>query len=322
MNKSKLIALLCCGLLIYNNAVADINSATITEATAKALPNCLHFRVIGMCIWFSPYTGYSETPLVEHYLPDVVVNVFNKPGDNPWTEMNASIDQAGKATEEKIVTGLSHDDAGSGQHSYGDIQEQNTFFKEADIVGNPGLTVTAVQPELLPSTATPLFPYYQSMFDAAMWRGFPDVPPALAEEALAMGANFKYHIGTDLINWGGLYPHEGKVATTNDAKAAAVIAQRAGDIITAINVPGHVYQPLLNECGQHCKAAPIQINSPKTQFQMISPKEEDSCDYFGKTLTYGEEAERDTKGAYSWIIWRYYRGCRDGAGKFVQEITF
>ena len=42
-----------------------------------------------------------------------------------------------------------------------------------------------------------------------------------------------HHVGTNLINWGGIYPHEGEVASSNDAKAAAVIAQRAGDLITS-----------------------------------------------------------------------------------------
>lgn len=317
INFKKSFAIICSSLIIFNNAMADINSATITAATAKAIPNCLHWRPIGECVWFSPYTGYSQTLLVEYYSPDVVVSVFNKPGDNPWTEINESLDKAGQAAEQQIVSSLSHDDAGSGQHSYGDIHEQNTFFKQADVVGNPGL-VTMNQPELLSSTASPLTPYYQSMLDAAMWRGFPNVPPVLAEEGYAIVADVTRHVGTLPINWGGIYPHEGKVATTNDAKAAAVIAQRAGDLITSTAIPGHIYQPLSNQCGVHCEAAPIKENSDKTQFQMISPIQENTCDYFGKTLTYGEDAEKQTNGAYAWIIWRYYRGCRQGAGTFVE----
>lgn len=322
MIKIRFVSLLMCSTLLINqNALAEINSANITQATVHAMPHCLHFHLIGACEWFSPYHGVSYTPLVEYYSPDLVVSVFNKPGDNPWTEINATLDQAGKEAEQQIVASLSHDDAGSGQHSYASAHEQNTFFKQADVVGNPGL-VAMNQPELLSSTATPMSPYYQSMLDAAMWRGFPNVPPALAEEALAMGANFKYHIGSGLINWGGLYPHEGKVATTNDAKAAAVIAQRSADLTTSFSVPGHVLQPLSNNCGEHCAAAPIQVNSDKTQFQMIYPDEETTCDFFGKTVTYGEASETKTKSAYAWILWRYYRGCQDGDGDFVKEISF
>lgn len=321
MIKSKPLILSSILLLIFNNANAEINSATITEATAQAMPDCLRFHLIGACVWFSTYTGYSETPLVEYYSPDVVVSVFNKAGDNPWMEINNSLDQAGKIAEEQIVTSLSQDNAGSGQHSYGDIHEQNIFFKEADVIGNPGL-VTMNQPELLPSTAIPLNPYYQSMFDAGMWRGFPNVPFVLAEESYAVIADSVHHVGTLPINWGGIYPHEGKVATTNDAKAAAVIAQRAGDLMTLAAMPGHIYQPLSNQCGAHCAAAPIKENSDKTQFQMIYPVQENTCDYFGKTVVYGENVETQTNGAYVWIIWRHYRGCRDGAGKFVTEVHF
>jgi integrating conjugative element protein (TIGR03756 family) len=321
MIKLKFLTLICALPFVASNAYAGINSAKISEATVKAIPQCLHFHIIGACVWFSPFTGYSTTPLVEYYSPDLVASVFNRPGDNPWSEINETLDQAGKKTEQQIVSSLAHDDAGSGQHSYGSIQEQNTFFKEADVIGNPGLAMLS-QPGLLASTAVPLNPYYQSMLDAGMWRGFPNFPSILAEEAKAMMADITHHVGAGPIYWGGIYPHEGKVATTNDAKAASVIAQRAADLTTSTAIPGHIYQPLPNQCGEHCDATPIQENSDKTQFQMIYPNQEDTCDYFGKTLSYGESAEIRAQGAYIWIIWRYYRGCHDGAGDFVQEIKY
>lgn len=325
--KSRTFILFLLSAFIHQTVLADnngsINSATITAATVKALPNCQHFRPLGFCMWFSPipWIGVNYTPLIEEYMPDLVVSVFNQAGENPWEEINATLDQVGKAAEQDIVTTVSGDHAGSGQHSFGDIHQQNAFFKEADVIGNPGL-IALPQQLLLPSAAIPMAPYYQSMLDAAMWRGFPNVPGVLEEEGFAMVADLTHYIGSGLINWGGLYPHEGKIATTNDAKAAAVIAQRASDLTTSKVFFNHLHQPLSNRCGRHCEAALIQENSNKTQFQMLYPLENDSCDYFGKTLNYGEEAETQTHGAYAWILWRYYRGCRDGIGAFVQEIPF
>ncbi len=317
----KSLAIFITGLLATQNSFADsnsINSAIITADTLKAVPHCLHYVIKGTCYWKDTY-GINTTMYVEHYLPDVVITVFNKPGENPWTEMNLSLDKAGAVAQKQIVSSFSGFDVGSGQHSISDTHEQNTFFKEADIIGNPALSVLS-DSDLLPSTASSLTPYYQSMLDSAAWRGFPQLKTTEIEEAYAMVADIQHHIGTGLIDWGGVYPHEGKVATSNDAKAAAVIAQRAGDLITSTSmmpISGHIYQSLSNICGQECHAAPVQENSDKTEFQMIYPVVTDTCDDFGKTMNYGENAETKTNGAYVWVLWRFYSGCRDGVGEFI-----
>ncbi len=317
MNKRKFISVFLISLFICNNTWGDTNSAAITAATLQAAPNCMHYRIRGVCYWLS--MGHvSTTDYIEQYLPDVVVSVFNKPGDNPWFEINHTLDQAGQIAESKIVTSLTGFNAGGGQHSFSDIHTQNIFFKEAEVIGNPALAVLQNQ-EFLPSTASPLTPYYQSMLDSAAWRGLPQTRTTLAEEAYALVADITHHVGTLLINWGGIYPHEGKIATSNDAKAAAVIAQRAGDLITSSNfiVTGHIYQTLSNLCGEECNASPIQENSPNTQFQMIYPIVENTCDYFGKTVNYGEDTETKTNGSYMWVIWRFYSGCAEGDGQYI-----
>ena len=88
-------------LLICNNAFADINSVTITADTLKAVPHCLHYRIKGACYWISP-AGVNTTPYVEHYLPDVVITVFNKPNENPWTEMNLILDKQAQLRRNKL----------------------------------------------------------------------------------------------------------------------------------------------------------------------------------------------------------------------------
>ena len=97
------------------------------------------------------------------------------------------------------------------------------------------------------------------MSDSLLWRGIP--PTALPEEGIAIGLNAIHHVGTGLTNWGGVHPHEGKIMSDNEVKASAVIAQRAGDLITSRNGYGHVYKYLSTSCGEHCSASPIQENS-------------------------------------------------------------
>lgn len=317
MNRKNLILFLVISFL-GKNIFADINSATMTADTLEALPSCVHYEIKGLCYWAN-WNGINTTPYIEQYLPDVVVTVFNKPGDNPWLEIRDTYDEAGKAAENQIVSSLTDLKVGDGQHSLDDVREQNVFFKEADVIGNPGLAVLPKDIVFLPSTATPFVPYYQSMLDAASWRGLPQIKTTLAEEAYAMVADPFHHVGTQFINWGGVYPHEGKVASSNDAKAAAVIAQRAGDLITSNNpiILGHIYKPLSTQCGEECNAAAIQENSSNTKFQMIYPVEENRCDYFGKTIDFGQTAETQTNGAYVWIVWRHYSGCANGEGQYI-----
>ncbi len=316
MNRMLLTLIVC---TIYPSLIfAEINSASITAATLKALPHCSHYRVRGVCYW-ADWKGINTTLYIEQYLPDLVVSVFNRAGDNPWTEMNATLDKAGSLTQQQLIKSFTGDSAGAGQHSFSNTEEQNVFFKEADVIGNPALMLLPKE-GFLPSSASALKPYYQSMLDSILWRGIPlahEFPP---EEIYALMADLKHHVGTGLINWGGIYPHEGKLATSNDAKAAAVIAQRAADLVNSSEIThltGHIYQQLTNRCGQECSASPIQENSDKTLFQMIYPTEESSCDYFGKTLRYGEESETKAQGNYVWIVWRFYSGCADGNGKFI-----
>lgn len=311
---------LCIALIMgCNNAIAELNSATITEDTSLAIPSCFHFKILGVCSWYSPGTGVMTTPYVEEYLPDLVVSVFNKAGDNPWFEINNTVDAASTPIQQTEVSTLTGFSAGSGNHSFANVDEQNVFFKEVDVIGNPGLVILdhSAPGIVLPSTAIPLKPYYSSMMDAPSWRGLPQMKMTLAEEAYAAVADITNHIGSLLIDWGGLYPHEGKVETSNDAKAAAVIAQRATDLTTATNTFGHIVYPLSTKCGVACTASPIQENSSQTQFQMIYPAASYTCDYFGKTMLYGQSFESEAQGNYVWIVWRYYQGCENGTGTFM-----
>lgn len=320
MIKRMFFGLLC---LCSYSIVASTNSAEISAQTLAALPNCLHYKVKGVCYWVTQAGVENNTPYVEHYLPDVVVSVFTKPGDNPWAEMNATLDQAGKVAEDAIVSTMAQAPAGGGQHGFNNPLEQNTFFKETDIVGNPALTGLPADPVLLHSTATPLVPYFQSMLDSFLWRGFP--PAAEPEEAYAVGAALTRYIGMDggTISWGSAVPFEGKIETSNDAKAAAVIAQRASNLLTTTNGAnwGHLYQPLSTHCGQECTAATIVERSDTTQFQMVYPVADHTCQVFGKTITYGLDAETQTQGAYVWVLWRKYEGCIQGIGTYVGKTT-
>jgi integrating conjugative element protein (TIGR03756 family) len=302
--------------LIDGQAQADnITSVDITAKTFAAIPNCMHYKLEGACFWVDQWGFVSSTPYVDQYLPDVVVSVFNKPGDNPWIDMNATLDQAGKVAEERIVPiAADGDSVGYGQHSMADVHEQSVYFKEADVIGNPALAVIDTSPFMLSSAATPLVPYFQSMLDTTMWRGL--TLGAMPEKIAAEGQDMLRRIGTFPITWGGAFPIEGSTNAGNDAKAAAVIAQRAVNLLSMI-VPLHIYQGIGNSCGEACSADGFHENDDHTQFQRIYPDPETSCEVFGNSLNYGDGLYKDTNGAYAWIVWRHYHGCVQGDGSYL-----
>jgi integrating conjugative element protein (TIGR03756 family) len=309
---------LCYAIFLMVNIVHagnnNINSVSITKATLTALPSCLHYQIpTHFCIWVSELGEVNVTPIVSHYLPDVVISVFNKPHDNPWLEINKILDSVSQPIQNQLVKDVTGIAAGSGSHSFETENEQNVIFKEADIVGNPALTLIPNH-GLLHSTATPFIPYFQSMLDSLQWRGLP--PASLPEEALALIFNVQHHIGKGLTNWGGIYPHEGKVANDNDMKAAAVIAERAGDLITNPANLGHIFKSLSTKCGEHCSAAPIQENSKETYFQMIYPITQNECHILGESNSY-DPTMLNSEGSYTWVVWRHYSGCADGEGVYV-----
>ncbi len=313
--------LLICLSLLFGTGVqasnSTIHSATIIKDTLAAMPNCSHYRIpIHYCLWISEWGEVNTTPVLDHYLPDLVVIVFRKPHDNPWLEINKIVDGIGQPIQKEIVHGITEFDVGNGNHTLIDTHEQNIIFKEADVIGNPALAVIPSH-GLLPSTSTPWKPYFQSMTDSVAWRGLP--PVALPEEGMALGLNIMHHIGGGLTNWGGVYPHEGKIINDNDAKASAVIAFRAADVLTNSKAITHIHQSLSTECGQHCNAAPIQENSKETYFQMIYPITQNDCQVLGNNDSY-TPAMLNPDGSYVWVIWRHYEGCADGDGEYLGRI--
>ena len=86
--------LLLCLVLCHLSAFSSTNSAEIIADTLAGSPACLHYEIKGACFWLSPTGAIVTTPYVQHYLPDVVVSVFNQPDQNPWLEIEATLDQA------------------------------------------------------------------------------------------------------------------------------------------------------------------------------------------------------------------------------------
>jgi integrating conjugative element protein (TIGR03756 family) len=86
---------------------------------------------------------------------------------------------------------------------------------------------------------------------------------------------------TTLNLWGNVYPRGGFLHQTDDYKSGAVVAQRAGDVVTRRMQP-HVYQPLLasSSDGYWPAGALMESDASTGKWQELTPTLSNSCAVF------------------------------------------
>ncbi|MBK1674813.1 TIGR03756 family integrating conjugative element protein [Ectothiorhodospira shaposhnikovii] len=171
--------------------------------------------------------------------------------------------------------------------------------------------------------------YFHSGLDAVAWRW--SLPESLYPQALTPGSR---ELGVfPLYTWGSIYPRDGFVLQTDDAKAAALVAQRVGDVVTRSGQP-HVYRYLQSGgAGNHdgfrvWYPAPLMERDSKTgDWQMLTPRTDSGCQVFGQNdlnqaASWGVgRIAGPTEGNYAWNLWRPY-SCCSRHGSWIGEITW
>jgi integrating conjugative element protein (TIGR03756 family) len=297
-------------LLSACTPVWAVGTATIMSSTLS--PDCLAYQVVGICYWlYCTMFGCSvrTSAKVRHYVPDAVVSSYSNTGQNPWTEVaflsppNSSAQAGGDGT-----TNQTHEN---------DLAK----FKNADVIGDPA---TAAFNRFVGQFGTvcsgagqPYVPYFLSTLDTFAWRD--GIPEAVYPESLDPGLR---NIGsTAALNlWGSVYPRGGFLFQSDDFKAAAVIAERAGDIVTREGQP-HVYQPLLAQpYDGYWPAGPLIETDPSTgEWQELTPKLSMDCAVFPDDQALHTQA---ANGAYAWTLWRPYSCCRREGEVFLGSVDF
>ena len=204
------------------------------EIAASALsPDCVNYRVVGLCYWLycTPLGCSVRTSVkVSHFRPDLVVSVYSNTGQNPWAEISLlspplpGVAEGGGDTNPRSAS----------QHS-------KIRFKNADAIGfrqaMSWRSFYSVWLYLLTFIAAFSTVLSESTRYAGVARG---VPEMTGPEALTPGMR---EVGQNGDMWGNIYPRAGAISQTHDYKAAAVIAQRAADLVTRTGQP-HIYTPL------------------------------------------------------------------------------
>lgn len=291
------------------SAFATVNTAAILSSTSS--PTCLEYKVVGICYWLfcTPYGCKVKTSTkVRHYIPDAVVSAYANTGENPWAEVSAMGSPNANAQ------------AGNDGTTNHNAENNITKFKEADVIGHPGAVVFGRFASSFGyschGATTPLVPYMISTLDTLAWRY--GVPESVYPEALTPGMR---EVGGTLSGdlWGSVYPRSGFIHQTDDFKAAAVIAQRAGDITTRNGQP-HVYQPMLAmaEPG-YWPAGELREGEAATgKWQQLTPTMSPSCAVFPSP---GPNADAVDE-AYAWALWRPYSCCERKGQTFLGSTDF
>lgn len=289
-----------------------IDSATIT--TSALSPDCLSYRVTGICYWlFCSITGCDvrTSVKVSHYVPDAVVSSYSNTGANPWDELasmstpNQSAQDGGDGT-----TNQTHENA-------------MAKFKNADVIGHPATFVFSQFARSFGYSCEGvgrLFsPYLLSTLDTIAWRHY--LPEMFYPEALIPGVR---EVGgrAALEVWGSVYPRGGFLHQVDDYKAAAVVAQRAGDIVTRRGQP-HVYRSLLpllpiNAGGYWPAGALVEGDESTGKWQELVPTLSSSCAVFPNRGLRTQAID----GGYAWALWRPYSCCRREGQVFLFSVDF
>ena len=285
------------------------NAAEILAASADL--ECFEYRVAGVCLWlqcdgFPPSCAVRTSIKYRHYTPDAVVAAYGRAGTSPWVET-------------RFVAG-SVPGVDGGRLVRGAIGKRATGLRRklVDVIGSPG--IAWVEALKLPTpvcepAAAPMRPYYVSSADP-LWR-------LEVLQAPATLANFLRKVpasGAAGPMWGGIYPRSGFVDQVHDYKAAAVVAQRAADLVTRRGLweRGHVYAPMLGSggAGQWPPGMVVEGRRSTHKWQLLSPRR-GACAVFDESAgeaKAGVVADRfggnvSVAGGYVWNLWRPYECC-------------
>lgn len=298
-----------CSVLCIASAAQAVNTAGITSSALS--PDCLAYRVTGVCFWLHcSLSGCSvRTSIkVKHYVPDAVVSSYANTGENPWAEValmsppNSTAEGGGDGT-----TNIDH-------------ENNLAKFRNADVIGHPASIVfnqfVGQLGYVCPGAGTPFMPYLLSTLDTIGWRY--NVPELVYPEALIPGLR---EVGSRLsLNlWGNVYPRGGFLHQTDDYKASAVVAQRAGDIVTRQGQL-HVYQSLLarERDGYWPAGSLIEGDETTGKWQQLAPRISASCAVFPHRAPLPQAID----GGYAWALWRPYSCCEREGQVFLVSVDY
>ena len=227
-----------------------------------------------------------------------------------------------------------------------DIREMAEYFRSiaelmdtisamAEISARSTIWANAVNPRFrsprlfCPVNTKPLQPYYLSFADFFWWRsGFPvtDGPFGGDNHILAIlnpVSDDTLPVDATAMNpldevWGRMYPREGMLNQSHDAKTASVIAWRGMDVLLN-SIPGsRIGIPLPTPP----REAAFRVDNPK--WQMIYPEVKSCVDtpYYPSSNILTDFMAPNVFGGYAWNYYRTYTCCSNTRGRYLTSVDF
>src|SRR5690606_15015209 len=169
---------------------------------------------------------------------------------------------------------------------------------------------------ICPGAGTLFVPYLLSTLDSVAWRQ--NLPEKFYPEPLLPG---RREVGSRRSSnlWGNVYPRGGFLHQTDDHKTAAVVAQRAGDIVTRRGQI-HVYQPLLADASDGYWPAEelVEGDASTGKWQELTPTLSNTCAVF----PHDDSRVQAIDGGFAWALWRPYSCCERQGQFFLGHVEF
>lgn len=301
----------------------QITTSEVVAETIRGISANLDWRIIGLCYWLEcTPVGCSlrQSIKVGHYNPDFVVTAYQSLEHYPWQDMEPVI---------AALTAPGYGGQGVARTvALPERRHNNMVFKEADVIGHPlsSLAGWVSDGYLCPSATQPLQPYFLSRLDGFAWRT--GITDALYPQTYIPGLD-EVAEHPPLQTWGSTYPRSGWLSQAEGPKAAAVIAQRAVNVVTQPDQP-HLYDPV--DTGTTTRDGllvwqPGKITASRKTgvYQMLVPISSLQGEPFGKDDTHSLQSWSHGKvaktGGYAWILWRPYKCCEE-KGIYLASIDF
>jgi integrating conjugative element protein (TIGR03756 family) len=278
----------------------DVTIDSLGIVGASIDVGCMDFEVVGICIWMTCVLTACEFDFsvkTRHKIPEAVVAAYPIIGMSPWTDTASYAGPTSFAEE-----------GGSSTEGGATHREQALRFKNADVIGSPGVYIYhALADDVDSLFCKPVtwgyLPYFLSTEDYN-WRD-PTVETGWSlYNALA-------RVGKGPATFAGLFPRIGFVNQGHDYKASLVAAKRAVDIVRQPWQP-HVYWPMTASATRQGYWPP----TPDTEFlwQQLVPEVRD-CAFLpdindASSLGDPYAARLNPTMGNAWHVWRSYACCQ------------
>lgn len=333
-----------------SNGKGGVKSSLADDWKAGYDFKCIDFKIVGVCNWLkiTPFSvHYKSSPVVTHYSPDAIVEVFHNVSNEPTAYGKFTTKIARKIGNSVWSKAAFHGEKLENKDSRG------RGFHEIQVMGNPLImlhdkTIGSIYSAMggyCDSGATPMYPYLHSLNDPEWRTGVMET----AASAYGQVANFfsdnRFYV-RDTSNgmvstWGNLFPRTGVTENPSPFVGAAMAALRGGVLVTTTSAMGMSFGKGLEGSGLHVIPMKLKAESrnnvksftdqrvtlDRGKWKVLLPKTYHAAQcttmpFAGVSTKFGiDEPETESRN-YVFQMWRMYKCCKKKGQVYLGKIEW